>query len=45
MKTTFQKLQLIIAQYRDYTQFSKDNFSKKFWKIYPFEKIEKVLQI
>ena len=29
MKTTFQKLKPRIVQYRDYTQFSNDNFRKK----------------
>ena len=29
IKTTFQKLKPRIVQYRDYTQFSNDNFRKK----------------
>ena len=29
MKTTFQKLKPRIVQYRDYTQFSNENFRKK----------------
>ena len=29
MKTTFPKLKLRIVQYRDYTQFSNNNFRKK----------------
>ena len=29
MKTTFQKLKPRIIQYRDYTQFSNENFRKK----------------
>ena len=32
MKTTFQKLKPRIVQYRDYTQFSNDNFKKKLLK-------------
>ena len=32
MKTTIEKLKLRIVQYRDYTQFSNDNFRKNFWK-------------
>ena len=29
MKSTFQKLEPRIVQYKDYTQFSNDNFRKK----------------
>ena len=29
MKTTFQKLKPRIVQYKDYTQFSNDDFRKK----------------
>ena len=31
IKTTFQKLKLRTVQYRDYTQFSKDDSRKNFW--------------
>ena len=52
MKTTFQKLKLRIVQYRDYTQFSNDNFRKKLLENLSLENIstngnglEKFLQI
>ena len=52
MKTTFQKLKPRIVQYRDYTQFSTDNFRKKLLENLSLENIntnsnglEKFLQI
>ena len=52
IKTTFQKLKLRIVQYRDYTQFSNDNFKKEILETLSLENIntksnglEKYLQI
>ena len=52
MKTTFQKLQPRIFQYRDHAQFSNDNFRKKLLENLSLENIntnsnglEKFLQI
>ena len=52
IKTTFQKLKPRIVQYRDYTQFSNDNFKKEILETLPLENIntksnvlEKYLQI
>ena len=39
MKTAFQKLKPRIVQYRDYTQFSNDNFRKKLQENLSLEKI------
>ena len=52
IKTTFQKLKPRIVQYRDYTQFSNDNFKKEILETLSLENIntksnglEKYLQI
>ena len=52
IKTTFQKLKPRIVQYRDYTQFSNDNFKKEISETLSLENInttrnvlEKYLQI
>ena len=52
IETTFQKLKPRIVQYRDYTQFSNDNFKKEILETLSLENIntksnvlEKYLQI
>ena len=39
IKTTFQKLKPRIVQYRDYTQFSNDNFKKEILETLSLENI------